>query len=301
MIVQAAVAQGAAEFFAQSVFCQIGDVPHHAGDAQTSARLGAVLRVVSFMEIGVGQDGLARHIVERDVLRAQTRRGRNHQRMAHPFGEIHRPLQRLHTAQAAAHHGRPLRNAQAVGQQCLAFHPVRHGHHREIRAVLPPCFGIGAQRPGAACAAAQIVQRHHEEFVRVDGFARANHVVPPARIFVVRAVPSGGVVRAGKRVANQNRVGFVGIQFAVGFHYQLKTRQGLPVLQREGGVEREGFRGNDGVAGNGHGGMADGLGVEKAACTLTFSRRRFGYCAVSVSSSVRRRNSTSSLPMCCTI
>ena len=70
VIVQAAVAQGAAEFFAQSVFRQIGDVPHHAGDAQTAARLGAVLRVVSFVEIRVGQDGLARHIVERDVLRA---------------------------------------------------------------------------------------------------------------------------------------------------------------------------------------------------------------------------------------
>ena len=98
VIVQAAVAQGAAEFFAQSVFCQIGDVPHHAGNAQTAARLGAVLRVVPFVEIRVGQDGLARHIVERDVLRAQTRCGGNHQRMAHPFGEGHRPLQRLHAA-----------------------------------------------------------------------------------------------------------------------------------------------------------------------------------------------------------
>ena len=236
-----AVVQAAAEFPAQAFFGQVGDVPHHAGDAQPAARDGVEAAVVAFVEVGVGDDGLAGNVVEGDVLRRQAGGGGNHQRVPHAVGVVYRPLQCLHAAQAAADDGRPLADAEAVGQQSLAVDPVFYGNDGEVRAVFLSVFGVGAQRAGAAGTAAQVVEPDNEEAVGVHGFAGADHAVPPAGVFVVGVVAAGNVVVAGEGVADQYGVGFVGVECAVGFHHQIEARQGLAVLQDKRLFERDFF------------------------------------------------------------
>ena len=103
-------------------------------------------------------------------------------------------------------------------------------------------FRVGAQRAGAAGAAAQVVEPDNEEAVGVHGFAGADHAVPPAGVFVVGVVAAGDVVVAGECVADQYGVGFVGVECAVGFHHQIEARQGLAVLQDKRLFERDFFR-----------------------------------------------------------
>src|SRR5690606_35758150 len=143
------------------------------------------------------------------------------------------PLQGLHAAQAAADHRGPLLDAQQVGQARLAVHPVLHGHHGEIGAVGLAGRRIDAGRPGGAVAAAQVVERHHEEAVGVDGLARTDATVPPARLAIVGAVVAGSMVMAGQGVADQHRVAARGVELTVGFIDQLVIGQFAATGQRQ--------------------------------------------------------------------
>jgi hypothetical protein len=61
-------------------------VADHARDAQAARRHHALLVVVAAVEIRVGHDRLARHLVEGDVLRRELRRRGDDDRMAHALG-----------------------------------------------------------------------------------------------------------------------------------------------------------------------------------------------------------------------
>ena len=247
-------AQAASEFFAQPVFGKIGDVPHHAGDAQASAGDGLVLGVIAVVEIGVGDDGLAGNVVEGDVLGAELGGGGDDEGVADAFGEIDCPLQCLHSAEAAADNGCPLADAETVGEQGLGAHPVAHGNDGKGGAVGFAGGGVGAGGTGAAGAAAKVVEGDNEKFVGVYGFAAANHVVPPAGVFVICAVAAGGVVGAGKGVADEDGVGFVFVGCAVGFGDEVEAGERAAVLQEERVFKRDGLGGNEGVAVDVHGG-----------------------------------------------
>ena len=132
-----------------------------------------------------------------------------------------------------------------VGQQGLRTHPIFYGHHREIGTVGLAGGRVGAQRAAAAGAAAQVVEPDHEKAVGIHRFIGADHVVPPAGVFVVRMMAAGHVVRAGQGVANQDGVGLIGIECAVGFSNQIKTGQRVAVLQGKGLFECNRLRGND--------------------------------------------------------
>ena len=227
------VAQSAAKFFAQAVFRQIGDVTHHTGYAQAAARQGLVLLIMTCMKIGVGDDGLARHIIKRNVLCRQFGRRGNDDRMTHTLRHVYRPLHGLHAAQAAPNHCRPLVYAKVIGQTRLGLHPVFDGNHGEIGTIGFACFWIEAQRPTAAMAAAQIVQPNHKKCIGIDGLAWANHIVPPATVLIGFSVFACHMVVARQGVANQDRIAFGGIQCAIRFHHQIKTGQHLPILQRQ--------------------------------------------------------------------
>ncbi|MNJ59182.1 hypothetical protein D3C77_548510 [compost metagenome] len=95
------------------------------------------------------------------------------------------------------------------------MHPVLHGDHREIGAIGLAGGRVAAGRPGRAVAAAQVVEADHEEPACVDGLARADAAVPPARPAVI------GAVVAGQGMADQHGIAARGIQFAVGFIDQL--------------------------------------------------------------------------------
>ena len=117
----------------------------HARHAQAALRHHAVRVVVAAVEVGVGDDGAPRHLVERDVLRRQVRRRRHRDAVAHALGMAQRPRQRLHAAQAAADHRGELLDAQRVDQARLRIDPVLDRDHRKVGAVR------AGRWPGSAC------------------------------------------------------------------------------------------------------------------------------------------------------
>ena len=79
----------------------------------------------------------------------------------------------------------------------------------------------------------------------IHRFIVADHVASPTGVFVVRMVAAGHMVHAGKGMSNQDGVGFIGIERAIGFGNQIKTQQRVDVLQGKGLFECNGLRGND--------------------------------------------------------
>ncbi|MPN01478.1 hypothetical protein SDC9_148687 [bioreactor metagenome] len=225
VLVAFGAAAGTAELLRHVLARQIGDVADHARQAQAAHRPRAVFVEMAAVEVGIGEDGLAGDVVEGDVLRGQFRRRGDDQRVAYPFRVGNGPAQRLHAAQTAAHHRCPAVDAEDVGEACLGIHPVTDRDDREIGA--PGLAGgrVDRRRAGRAVAAARIVQADDEEAVGVERAAGADDVVPPADVVWLVRVVAGNVVMAGKRMADQDGVGFVSVQRAVGLDGQVVGRQ----------------------------------------------------------------------------
>ena len=108
-----AFAQRAAELLLHLLVGQVSDVADHARDDEPSPRLRPLRLEVAVVKIGIRADRLPRDFVEGDVLRGKIRRRGDHQRVADALGIARRPGERLHSAEAAAHHRRPLADAEA--------------------------------------------------------------------------------------------------------------------------------------------------------------------------------------------
>ncbi len=239
-----ALTQFAAELLGHRVIGQVGDVTQHPRDAQSAARHDAMRVVVAAVEVGVGRDRLPRHFIEGDVLGRQFRCGGDHQRIAHAIGEAKGPLQRLHRAEAAAHHRRELADAQPVGEARVHLHPVVHRHDREVRAPGLARGGIDAGRPGGAMAAAEVVDADDEEPVRVHRLAGADEVVPPADVLGIVLVPARDMVGSVQRMTHEDRVGPLGVQRAVGLVTDGVGRHHRAAHERQRFVELHVLRGD---------------------------------------------------------
>ncbi len=132
-----------------------------------------------------------------------------------PLGIVGRPLQHLHPAHRAADHREQRLDAQRVDQHGLGADHVGDGDHREAQAVGPSGFRVDRGRTGRAHAAADHVRADDEVLCRVERAALADDLGPPAGLAGER-VDRGDVLVEGKRVADQDGVGALGVQPPVG-------------------------------------------------------------------------------------
>ncbi|MNV56505.1 hypothetical protein D3C71_1487940 [compost metagenome] len=237
VVVELLALEPAAEFLAHGVVGQVGDVPDHPRQHQAALGDHVVFLERTAVEFRVGEDRLACHFVERDVLCRQLGRRGDGQAMADAVRVSDAPLHRLHAAEAAADHRRELSDAEAIGQTRLAVHPIFHSQHREIGAKRLAGLRVDAARAGRAVAAAEVVQADHEELAGVDRLAGTDAAVPPTGFAVVGAVVAGGVVMAGQGVADQHGVARRGVERAVGFVDQVIGRERATAGQRQGFAE----------------------------------------------------------------
>ena len=237
-----AFAQLATEFRLHLLVGQVGDVPDHPRHAQAAPRLHAVGVEVAVEELGIGEDRLARDLVERDVLGGEVRRRRDHQCVPDALRIADRPVERLHATEAAAHHRRPLPDAEAIGESGLRIDPVLDRHQREVGAPGRAGGGIGGQRPGRSEAAAEVVDADDEEPVRVERLARADHVVPPPDVVGGVGVVAGDVMRGVQRMADQHRIRALGIERAVRLVGELVALERAPAGEGQWLVEAHPLR-----------------------------------------------------------
>jgi hypothetical protein len=189
--------------------------------------------VIAVVVLGVGQDGLAGHLVEGDVLGRQLGRGGDDGGIGDTVRILQRPRQGLHAAQRTADHSGELLDAEHVGEAGLRGHPVFHGHEGKVRAIRRPGGRVNGGGTGAAVAAAEIVHPDHEEFARIERLAGANEVVPPANVVGRIGVIAGHMVGAGQRVTHQHRIAAIGVQLAIGLVDQFVFFEAPAALEQE--------------------------------------------------------------------
>ncbi|OUD93822.1 hypothetical protein CMMCAS04_06500 [Clavibacter michiganensis subsp. michiganensis] len=190
---------------------------HAAGEGEAAVRAVAVGRVevVAVAVGGIHPDRLGLHGVERDLVGAGDGGGREDREPAHPAGEPHAPLERLHASHGPADDRRPHVDAERVGEGGLHGDLVADGDEGEARA---PLGAVGRQGGGAgrALAAAQHVGGDHEPAVRVDGEARTHDARPPSARRLPGTRRSAEVAVARERVKHQHGVAPVGVALAEG-------------------------------------------------------------------------------------
>ena len=228
------VLQPPAELLLHGRFAQIRDVADHPRHGQAGVGLECGVVVIAVVPGRVRVDRLPADLAQRDQHRAVVRGGRNRNRRLEALRMVGRPLQGLHAAHRAARHAQQPFDAQMVDQPDLRAHHVTDGDDRKAHPVGFAVCGIDVRRPGGPGAAAQHVAADDEEAVGIERLARADAVVPPARLGPVRGVMPGRVGVAAQRMRNQDGVRAFGVEPAVGFVRERDRPQAGAAVQREG-------------------------------------------------------------------
>ncbi len=113
---------------------------------------------------------------------------------------------------------------ELVEQHGLRPHHVADGDDGKFQSPRLAGLGIGRGRPGRAHAGAEHVRADHEVTFGVDRLAGADHGLPPARLAGHR-VGARHMMVAGERVADQHRIGALGVERAVGLVGDLERRE----------------------------------------------------------------------------
>ena len=134
------------------------------------------------------------------------------------------PLQHLHAAHRAADHAQQCLDLEPVEQHGLRAHHVGNGDDGKVQ---PPGLAggrIGRGRAGRAHATADHVRTDDEVFVGVERPAGTDHDFPPAGLAGQR-MHVGDVLIQRQRVADQDGVGAIGVQLAIGLIGDLERRE----------------------------------------------------------------------------
>ena len=151
-------------------------------------------------------------------------RAGDRQRGEHALRVSRGPLQRLHAAHRTADDAEQRLDAEPIDQHGLRAHHVGNGDDGEIEPPQLSGGGVDRCRPGRAHAAADHVGADDEVAVGVERPARPDHGLPPALLARDR-VHIVDMLIAGQRMADQDGVGAIGIQFAIGLIADLERRQ----------------------------------------------------------------------------
>jgi hypothetical protein len=114
---------------------------------------------------------------------------------------IQAPLQHLHATKGASHSRMHMLNPQMGEQRTVHGDEVTDGEQRKIQ---PPRLAggrIDRTWPGGSLTSTEQVAAHHVPPVGVDGLARTDHGVPPAK-WAVRGWPAGRVGVPGQCMAD---------------------------------------------------------------------------------------------------
>ena len=160
------------------------------------------------------------------------RAGGDRQRREDALGIARRPLQHLHAAERAAGDREQRLDAELVEQHRLGAHHVAHGDHRQVEAVDAVGRRVGRGRAGGAHAAADDVGADDEIAVGVDGAAGTDHQAPPAGLAGHR-VDAGDVLVAGQCVADEDGVGALAVELAIGLVGDLQVGEVAAGIERE--------------------------------------------------------------------
>ena len=149
----------------------VGDHGELSREGQScGGRLFGRIAAVAVQRVGV--DRLPLRVVDRDLPRAVLGVARQRHQRLHALRVEQRPLQRLHAAQAAAHHSAHSLHAQPFEQQpVVRVHAVAHCRDGEVRSPLPSRLRVDLRGAGRAVAAAEQVGADDEVAAGVEGEA----------------------------------------------------------------------------------------------------------------------------------
>jgi len=229
---QVAILHAPAEFPVQRRVRQISDVGGHPRDRESAMRMSALVAVAAAAPVRIGHHGLAAELVEGDVLRRVPRRAGDRQSRKDALRIGRGPLQDLHAAHRTADHAEQRVDAEAIEQHRLCAHHVRNGDDRKIEAPQFSGRGIDRGRPGRAHAAADHIGADDVVAIGIERPAGSDHGFPPAGLAGDR-MHIGDMLIAGQRMADQNGVGALGVERAIGLIGDLERRQVDTAIERQ--------------------------------------------------------------------
>jgi len=188
----------------------------HSGDGQPSVR-GLTVVILSIAKVWVGQNSVASDCVEGDGLGGQAAAAGGADDGMEMLGVSGRPLEDLHSAHRAADDGQNLLYAEVFQEEFLDADHIADCDDGELQSIGLSGSRIDGGRSCGSSAAAEHIGANDKIAGGVDGFARADHPIPPARFAVVRAVIAGGVGVSAEGMAKENDVVFVGGEGSIGF------------------------------------------------------------------------------------
>ena len=167
--------------------------------------------------------------------------GHGHDRVAQA-GIERGPHQHLHAAKRSTGDRSQMCNAQMIEDDLLGVDHVLDRRPGISRSVWMTAVRIDRGRRGGSEARAGQVDADDEVLLEVDALAVADQSIPPSGPIILQVgVFARGVSTGGQRVADEDRVGSIGIQLAERLVSDVERRNRLPVREAKSLLEQQIF------------------------------------------------------------